>query len=89
MANPDRTSPGDDIIELTSFGVDIDFQATYGKVPRHVEVITAGGGALVLQTIGSGGVSRTITVYDQWQRVLDVTKVIASGTTITKAQFTF
>lgn len=85
----DSTSPGSDIVEIAAFGADIDIQATYGKLARHIEVITAGPGGLVLKTAGSGGASRAITVYDHWQRTLQVTHIIAAGTTVTKLQLTF
>lgn len=75
--------PGKDIQEFTSFAADITIKG------RHIEVITSGGGALVLEiTDPQTGTktNRTLTVYDHWQKALEFTKIIASGTTVTKVQ---
>jgi hypothetical protein len=88
--------PGTDIFEYNPTAGDLDIVATFGRAARHIEVITAGGGALVMQCASSFSapgsdtiVSRTLTVYDKWQRSLQVMKLIAAGSTATKVQLTF
>jgi hypothetical protein len=71
------TKPGVDILEITDFSEDINIAG------RHIEVITAGGGAIVLTTPGG---DRTLTVYDHWQKPLEFSKIVAVGTTVTKIQ---
>lgn len=84
----DSTKPGIDIVEITSFASDLDIQATYGRPARHIEVITAGAGALVLRCASSTA-DRTLTVYDKWARALQVTHIRSAGTSVTKVQLTF
>lgn len=81
---------GFDIVELTSFNVDIDLVATYGACARKIVVVTAGGGTLNLTAVGVAGtpVNRSLTVWDRWEQPVGVTK-IQTGTTATKIQVIF
>lgn len=88
--NSESTAPGEDIIEYSSFGADIDINAVHGKPARHVEIIDEGAGTklLVIECATSGGVARTLTVYSKWARALQITK-IKTATTVARLQITF
>lgn len=87
MSRPDSFGPAGDIHEYTAadWAGDLDLVAVFNGPCRRVEVITAGSASLVVETAGSAGASRTLTVYDKWKCDLQITKILAA-TNITKIQ---
>ncbi len=75
---------GTDIIQLTDFSSEIDFEVTYGAPCRKIVIKTAGTGTLVLETYGvNAAQSRTITgVWDRFEFSCAIRK-IKVGTNVT------
>lgn len=75
---------------FTSFGADISLVGravgsyTTKAPARRIKVITAGSGALVIQY--PNGVQQTLTVADGDVLDVQVAKILASGTNVTKIE---
>jgi len=88
----DSIQPGDDVIEYSSFGADINFVALFGQPVRRIDIVTAGSGAIVLKTRGgqaaASPTNRTLTGLLDGDKIgpVQVLAIIASGTSVTKVR---
>lgn len=75
MISPDSQGPAADVVQYTSFASEIDLTQLFGGPSRAVMVVGAGSGTLAVETTGSGGATRTLTVTDGWYMALQVTRI--------------
>lgn len=87
----DSISPAYDVVEFSSFGADIDLTtaaSSWCKRPaRAITIVTAGAGGLVIQVVNPDAVTnRTLSALTSGERLepIQVRKIIASGTTVSK-----
>ncbi len=91
MPSPDSITPLVHVREFTDFGADIDLRLAANGAPagsgaaRYIEVVTAGSGGLVLT--GTSGNTITLSGLVQGDRLpVQATKIVSSGTTVTKVR---
>lgn len=91
MPSPDSITPLVHVAEFTGFGSDIDLRLAANGAPagasaaRYIEVVTAGSGGLVLT--GPNGNTITLSGLVQGDRIpVQATKIVSSGTTVTKVR---
>ena len=91
MPSPDSITPLVHVAEFASFVADIDLRLVANGAPagtvtaRYIEVVAAGSGGLVL----TGPTGATITFSgvvqgDKWP--VQATKIMSSGTTVTRVR---
>ncbi len=92
MVGSDSLSVGEDIVEFSSFGADInlgDGSVAVPKFPaRAIKVVTAGGGGLVV--VMANGAQRTLSGLTAGEEIFGkFAKIVSSGTTVSKVRVTW